>query len=263
MNNKKLVAILALTGAIANLGLATAFAQTGGGTVVGNPTGSEVIGCNTTGGSMTMTVPSAITFGTGTNAKTTNMVNEGDAPATLVASGSDTSKIVLTSNVGFGGLNSDGQPVLCGDSFTLAVSGDGLKQFAADGKDWDITNGLGNVSGAWTQVSGSSSPASILNTSNDAGATYTTNAPLQPYNHSGTNGGSISTSRDLISGNTGFSGSVSLELSGGILNALAGGIYNRPTVGQATSFHGDTNASLVSSAIVSGSYSGTVTFTRT
>ena len=165
MNNKKLVAILALTGAIANLGLATAFAATSAGT--------ETIGCNTAV-SPTLSAPTVtVNF----ENRTTNFHTEHDAKA-------ESGSVVVYDNRGFdaGTLTTE----TCGVGFKLDVVSNGLKQFAVDGSDYAIQLGLGDgvsqgldtyatASTAWTEdgfsPSTPSSPVSLLGSVVNADAT--------------------------------------------------------------------------------------------
>jgi hypothetical protein len=238
MNNKKLVAILALTGAIANLGLATAFAA--------DSAGSQTIGCDA-GGDKVLTAPATVTF----EGKSTNFHNEVDASANLVAS--QGSLIKVTDTRGY-----DATAGNCGAGFTLSVASNGLQLYDVDGSDFDIQLGLGAASAAWAEDldTAVSSPATLL-------ANVATVADASDHSL-------ITTSKDLITSSEAFTGDVSLELSNAVLNAVGDntvvGNASPVSFGKRTAVTPDPeltpfDAWDYTAAIPTGSYTGTITFT--
>ena len=135
MKNKKLVAILALTGAIANLGLATVFAANA-------PTGSQTIGClNPVEDVPTLDTPEVVGF----EARHTNFYVESDANAVV----GDGDAVVVTDTRGYDAGLTEG----CGEGFSLGIQSSGLNNGATINgqKQYNIQLKLGaNMDEAWT-----------------------------------------------------------------------------------------------------------------
>jgi alpha-tubulin suppressor-like RCC1 family protein len=211
----------------------------GGSSASSNSNGNIDIGCDATG-SISLTAPTAITFDT----KTTDFYNDSDASAVSVpGDGVDASHLKITDTRGYDA--GAGSELTCGNGFTLSVESNGLQLYNVDNSDFDIQLGLGTASSAWTE-GGSSSPTTLLG---------------NVVHASSSNDSLITTSKDLVTSEEAFSGNVSLELSGGVLKAPAATAFGMRAADL-------TNPELnpfatwdYTSAIPTGNYTGTITFT--
>ena len=126
MKNKKLVAILALTGAIANLGLATVFAAA-------NPTGSQAISCEENAGAPTFDAPAAVGFDPRTTAFHSDTDAGANAGATLRVEDNEVMGCITT-------------------GFTISIASEGLTA-TADGQDYSIMlKTMAGAAGNWSQA---------------------------------------------------------------------------------------------------------------
>lgn len=184
MNNRKLVSILAITGVVANLGLATVFAQT---------TGSEVVGCNTAGAISIGSASAAVTF----EARTTDF-SGGDAGITGTPL-----DVVVTDSRGY----NPSSTATCGAGSTLTIQSAGLNGLAVGNTTTNLSLGLGTAltSGSLSCTSTTCSPATLSDVATVTGATT----------------GNISAGQSLVTFTEAFYGDIQTHMTGNDLEVTA------------------------------------------
>ena len=231
---KKLATVLALTAVMANLGLATVFAQ-----AVGS-TGTQVIGCNANGG-LTFDATRSLgfysrssNFNSETDANLENPLNVDNNPVY--------SKLTVSDTRGY-----DAAASTCGNGFTVSVQSTGLSRTTADGLfNINLATGtFGNSDLAEDQTYATSSPDTLIGSV--VSTASSSDAP-------------IATAVDLLDATEAFYGDVQLTLNSSNADNTVGS-PNDATVLKAQHDNIEKDGSPYSGPIPTGSYTGTITFT--